>query len=113
MKDLRTQIREVINNRPYYICKVSDEHKDLQSQIGSMINQYSRKEDRLNEEYLEERLLTLFESYREEVEREAIAKVIRLINSRPDSSNYIDADEELEIWAALKGGTDTTEEKSK
>jgi len=103
-KDLRTQIREIINNRPYYICKRSEEHKDLQSQIGSMTGEYSRREDKINEEYLEEALLTLFESYREEVEREVVTKLIRLVNTRPDSSNYIDADEEAEIRAALKGG---------
>lgn len=52
-EELAKQVRELINERPYYICKVSDEHKDLQSQFGSMIGQYSRREDKLNEEYLE------------------------------------------------------------
>jgi hypothetical protein len=50
--ELRQQVKYVVNSRPYYICKRSDNHKDLKSQIGSMTGEYTRREDRINEEYL-------------------------------------------------------------
>lgn len=56
IKSIKEDLDIIIRERPYYICKRSEDHKDMQSQFGSMMGQYSRREDKLNEEYLIERL---------------------------------------------------------
>jgi DNA polymerase III alpha subunit len=62
--ELRQKVRQLIDDRPYYICKRNDEHTDLQSQMGSIISQYSRREDRINEEYLQDAIMQLLADQR-------------------------------------------------
>ena len=63
MSELKDIISKIVNGRPYYICKSNDDHSDLQSQIGSMEGKYTRREDRINEEYLNESLESFFTAY--------------------------------------------------
>jgi hypothetical protein len=62
LEGLRANVKELINNRPYYVCKRGDDHTDLHTQLGPVDGFYSRREDRLNEEYLESELVRLVQA---------------------------------------------------
>jgi len=61
-KTVDDRVIELINDRPYYICKVNDKHTDLQSQLGSIDGTYGREHDRVNEQYLLEGIKALIAS---------------------------------------------------
>ena len=61
-KTVDDRVIELINDRPYYICKVNDKHTDLQSQLGSIDGIYGREHDRVNEQYLLEGIKALIVS---------------------------------------------------
>lgn len=61
-KTVDDRVIELINDRPYYICKVNDKHTDLQSQLGSIDGIYGREHDRANEQYLLEGIKALIAS---------------------------------------------------
>lgn len=61
-EEMRSNIRRIINGRPYYICKAPDNHTDLQSQFGSMNGRYSREHDAANEKYLEDAFVRFIKS---------------------------------------------------
>lgn len=53
-EELHNLVREVVNNRPYYMCKAPGDHTDVQTGFGSYTGNYSRKLDEANEKYFED-----------------------------------------------------------
>jgi len=65
-EQLNQQIKDLISGRPYYICKRGEQHSDVQSQIGALDGNYTRREDKINEEYLEKEINKLIDQHTKE-----------------------------------------------
>lgn len=90
MSELKDSISKMVNGRPYYICKSNDDHSDLQSQMGSMEGKYTRREDRINEEYLNESLENFFTAYVNQQVLKALEEVKSKATNPPWASDSIE-----------------------
>ena len=88
MREEIDKIKELINDRPYYICKVNDDHTDVQTQFGGLIGKYKRELDRKNEEYLEREILSLIKEARQHGEKDGLESILSM-NSRTDGNQSL------------------------